>query len=204
MSRPHDFISKTIKGGIFFVVPLTVILAVLAKAHAFLQEFTAPLASVLPKNVLGVDGSFLIALIILVSSCFLGGLLLQYRFVRRRIDFLEANLLSRLPGYSFLKSAAAEDLGDGDNSMQAVMIPDDESYLLGLIIEKHGNLCTVFIPGAPNFTSGEIKICDINTLLPINAKARDVLQAFSRHGRGSHQWLMDVQNIKTEPAERVQ
>lgn len=196
MSQLHDFLSKTIKGGIFFVIPLTVILAVLAKAHAFLKEFTAPLALILPKNILGIDGSFLIAFVILVSSCFLGGLLLQYRFVRKRIDFLEANLLSRLPGYSFLKSAATENLGDGNNPMQAVMIPEDETYLLGLIVEKHENLCTVFIPSAPNFTSGEIKICDINTLLPIKAKAKDVLQMFSRHGRGSNQWLMDVYERK--------
>lgn len=196
MSQLHDFLSKTIKGGFFFVIPLTVLLAVLAKAHAFLKEFTAPLTSILPKNILGIDGSFLIAFVILVSSCFLGGLLLQYRFVRKRIDFLEANLLSRLPGYSFLKSAATENLGDGNNPMQAVMIPEDETYLLGLIVEKHENLCTVFIPSAPNFTSGEIKICDINTLLPINAKAKDVLQMFSHHGRGSNQWLMDVHERK--------
>ncbi len=192
MSQPFDFMIKTIKGGVFFVIPLTVILTVLAKAHAFLKEFTAPLASILPKNILGIDGSFIIAFVILISACFLGGLLIQYGFVRKRIDFLEMNLLSRLPGYSFLKSAATDNPGDGNGSMQAVMIPEDETYLLGLVIEKHENLCTVFIPSAPNFTSGEIKICDINTLLPINAKAKDVLQMFSRHGRGSNQWLMDV------------
>lgn len=199
MRQPIDFVRKTIKGGIFFVIPLTVILLVLAKAHAFLKEFTAPLASILPENILGIDGSFLIAFISLITSCFLGGLLLQHSFVRKRIDSLEMHFLSRLPGYSFLKSAATETLGDGISSMQAVMVPDDECYLLGLIIEKNENLCTVFIPSAPNSTSGEIKIYDINALLPINAKAKDVLLSLSRHGLGSNQWLMDVQNRTKKP-----
>ncbi len=199
MSQVTEFFKKTIKGGIFLVIPLTVVLLVLTKAHAFLQEFTAPLAAFLPKNILGIDGSFLIAFIALITSCFLGGLLLQHNSVKQRIDHLEVNFLSRIPGYSLIKSTASDTFGDGTNSMQAVMIPDDESHMLGLIIEKNENLCTVFIPSAPNSTSGDIKIFDINRLILIDAKAKDVLLSLSRLGQGSNQWLLDALNGNKKP-----
>ena len=202
MNAFTKFIAETIKGGIFFVIPLTVVLAILAKAHAVLKELTAPIASSLPDNILGINGGFLIALGSLILVCFLGGLLVKSERVKRRIGAIEDNFLSRIPGYSFIKAVASDTLEDGSTPMQAVMVPDDVAYSLGLIIERNGSLCTVYIPGAPNASSGEIKIFDIKDVLLINMKAKDVLTSLSRLGRGSSQWLVDARgnNPGTETA----
>jgi uncharacterized membrane protein len=194
MSKPAEFISETIKGGIFFVIPLTVVLVILAKTHAMLQELTAPIASLLPKNILGLNGGFLIALIGLILACFLGGLLIKSAIIKQRIDVFEEKYLSRIPGYSFIKATASDTFGDGSKSMQAVMIRDDVSFMLGLIIEQNDTLCTVFVPGSPNATSGEIKIFEIKDVIPINVKAKDVITSLSRLGKGSNQWLLDAQS----------
>lgn len=193
MGKPIEFISETIKGGIFFVIPLTVVLIILAKAHAMLQKLTAPIASLLPENIFGFNGGFLIALISLIVTCFLGGLLIKSAKIKRRIDVFEEKFLSRIPGYSFIKATASDTFSDGSKPMQAVMIRDDVSFMLGLIIEQNDSLCTVFVPGAPNATSGEIKIFEIKDVIPINVKVKDVLASLSRLGMGSNQWLLDAQ-----------
>lgn len=194
MGKPTDFLRETIKGGIFFVIPLTVVLVILSKAHAILKELTAPIASLLPKNILGINGEFLVAFCSLILACFLGGLLIKSARIKRRIDAFEDKILSRIPGYSFIKALATDTFEDGNKSMQAVMVPDDASFMLGLIIEQNGSLCTIYIPGAPNASSGEIKIFDIKDIVFIDVKAKDVLASLSRLGKGSNQWLMDVQN----------
>ncbi len=194
MGIPAKFIRETIQGGIFLVIPLTVVLVILAKTHAMLQKLTAPIASLLPKNILGLNGGFLVALICLLLACFLGGLLIKSAIIKRRIEVFEEKYLSRIPGYSFIKATASDTFGDGSKPMQAVMIRDDVSYMLGLVIEQNERLCTVFIPGAPNATSGEVKIYEIKDVIPINVKAKDVLNSMGRLGKGSNQWLLDVQN----------
>ncbi len=191
------FLAETVKGGIFFVIPLTVVLVILAKAHAVLKELTAPIASLLPNNILGIDGGFLIAFCSLILACFLGGLLIKSQRIKRRIDIFEEKFLSRIPGYSFIKALATDSFEDGNSPMQAVMVPDDTAFVLGLIIERNGSLCTVYIPGAPNASSGEIKIFDIKDVVYINTKAKDALASVSRLGRGSSQWLADARNIKS-------
>ena len=194
MGIPAKFIRETIQGGIFLVIPLTVVLVILAKTHAMLQKLTAPIASLLPKNILGLNGGFLVALICLLLACFLGGLVIKSAIIKRRIEVFEEKYLSRIPGYSFIKATASDTFGDGSKPMQAVMIRDDVSYMLGLVIEQNERLCTVFIPGAPNATSGEVKIYEIKDVIPINVKAKDVLNSMGRLGKGSNQWLFDVQN----------
>lgn len=191
------FLAETVKGGIFFVIPLTVVLVILAKAHAVLKELTAPIASLLPNNILGINGGFLIAFSSLILICFFGGLLIKSEKIKRRVGVIEENFLSRIPGYSFIKAVASDTLEDGSNSMQAVMVPDDAAYVLGLIIERNGSLCTIYIPGAPNASSGEIKTYDIKDVVLINAKAKDVLASLSRLGRGSSQWLVNARNSKS-------
>lgn len=197
------FLAETVKGGIFFVIPLTVVLVILAKAHAVLKELTAPIASLLPNNILGIDGGFLIAFCSLILACFLGGLLIKSERIKRRIDAFEENVLSRIPGYSFIKALATDTFEDGNNPMQAVMVPDDAAFMLGLIIEQHGGLCTVYIPGAPNASSGEIKIFDLKDVVLINAKAKDVLASVSRLGRGSNQWLEDSRSTGPKTENRL-
>lgn len=195
MDALTKFLAETVKGGIFFVIPLTVVLVILAKVHAVLKELTAPIASLLPNNILGINGGFLIALCSLVLLCFAGGVFIKSERVKRKIGAIEDNFLSRIPGYSFIKAVASDTLEDGKNPMQAVMVPDDKAYGFGLIIERNGGLCTVYIPGAPNASSGEIKLFDIKDLVPIDVKAKDLLTSLSRLGRGGGQWLVDAKRI---------
>ena len=199
MGKPTQFLRETIKGGIFFVIPLTVILVILAKAHAVLKELTAPIASLLPNNILGINGGFLIALCSLILVCFLGGLFVKSERVKHRISAIEDNFLSRIPGYSFIKAVASDTLEDGKNPMQAVMVPDDKAYGFGLIIERSGSLCTIYIPGAPNASSGEVKLFDIKDVVLIDVKAKDVLTSLSRLGKGGNQWLLNAQNRDKYP-----
>ena len=198
MGKPAEFLRETIQGGIFIVIPVTVVLVVLAKAHEILRSLMAPITSYLPQNILGVNGEFLIAFVGLILVCFLGGLLIKSEKIKHRVDIFEEKILSRIPGYSFMKAAATDTFGDGSKPMQAVMIRDDVSYMLGLVIEQNEHLCTVFVPGAPNATSGEVKIYEIKDVIPINVKAKDVLTSLGRLGKGSNSWLIDAQNKHSE------
>ena len=201
MKNTIQFIKRTILGGVFFIIPVTVVVVILGKAHAILSKITAPLALYLPDLIFGLDGSFLISMFALLLLCFLGGLLLQRPRFKVQLEFLEENVLERIPGYSLFKAVASENLGVKTQPLRAVMIHEGDVYQLGLLVEENDKYSTVFIPGAPNSYSGEVKIFGSDAITPLNADAKDVMTALKRMGRGGTELLQQAEHSNSNKAD---
>jgi uncharacterized membrane protein len=109
MSQTMHFVTTSIKGGIFFFLPLVFCWLVLKKAIGIVSGLVQPLA-----ERLGVDAflgkatlSILVGVVILLLS-FVGGLLLKFRKVRRINEQLESFLSMFFPKYLSLRSKVTE------------------------------------------------------------------------------------------------
>jgi uncharacterized membrane protein len=110
-----NFIRTTLTGGIIFLLPIVLLIIVIAKAIEILHKISSPLADAMTDGeILGFDGSMLVAIFLLVIICFLSGLLFRSARIKLWVTSLEENVLTYLPGYALLKSVAADTLGEQD------------------------------------------------------------------------------------------
>ena len=148
--RLLQFIRTTMVGGALFLVPLVVLTVIVEKALGIARKFSDPLAMRFPE--LAVHTPVLLASLVLVVVCFVLGLLALTSPARAVVAWLENTLLSKIPGYSFLKGAGESVLGlEGQIPYTVVLARIEDSWQFGFVIEKlAGGHLAVFIPDAPN------------------------------------------------------
>ena len=93
-----QFLKTTMIGGILFLVPFIILIAIIGKALSVMDKLAAPLARKLPiDSVAGVAVIDFLAIIIMVLICFLAGLAARTAPARRLVDSLETRVLSNIP-----------------------------------------------------------------------------------------------------------
>jgi uncharacterized membrane protein len=192
MKGRFSFLKTTIIGGIVFLVPLIIIVAIIGKALAIMKQVAGPLSSLAPIDSLGgIAMVNLIALALIVLVCFLAGLGARTVPAGRLVDFLESRILSHIPAYAFVKGmtesvAGAED-GEG---MKAVLARLDDYSQVAFEIERvAGGDVVVYLPGAPNPWSGSVYVMTEDRIQPIDATMMSAVQNIRGLGRGSGELL---------------
>ena len=100
-----QFVKTTIIGGVLFLVPIVIFIAVIGKALEVTNKLATPLAALLPVDSIGdLAIVHLLALAILVLVCFLAGLAARTVVAKRLVDRLESSVLTKLPAYALLKT----------------------------------------------------------------------------------------------------
>jgi uncharacterized membrane protein len=185
-----NLLRTTITGGILFLLPVVLIIVILNKARLILVKISAPITDRLPDIILGLDGSKLITIVLLILICFVSGLLFRSPTVRRWINKLEDEYLSYLPGYTMMKSITSDVIGDkNDHGLVTVLVLEEETWQVGFLIEENKDHCTVFFPEAPRHESGELKIVPLSWVTKVNVKTRETTKSLQRYGKGTLSWL---------------
>jgi len=184
------FLRATLTGGILFLLPVVLVIIILNKAHHLILKISAPLADSMPDLVLGLDGSNLIAVLLLIVICFFSGLMFRSTRVRKGVGRLEDTVLSYLPGYAMLKSITSDAIGDTtEHNMTPVLVRDGDTWNIGFLVEQDGDNCTVFIPEAPRHDSGEIRIVPASWIKKTNVTTHKAARSLQRYGQGASGWL---------------
>lgn len=137
------FIRHTLTGGILFLLPIVLIVMILQKVISVGVKLVAPLVPLLPDRFLWFDGRGFLTVALLILFCFMGGLLIRLRRVKKSIGSLEENLLSYLPGYTLMKSLAADAVGEKEeHKLTPVLIQDGDAWNIGFLVEEGEGLCT--------------------------------------------------------------
>jgi uncharacterized membrane protein len=189
-----QFVRATLTGGIMFLLPVVLLVIIIKKATEVLSRVTAPISKWLPRDIFfGLDGHNVIAVVLLIIVCFFGGLLFRWKHARKSINTLEEHVLTYVPGYALLKSVTSDALkADSEVFMKPVMVKNDDSLNIGFLVEEtDAGLCTVFIPEAPRFDSGEVKIVHASKVKKLNVPNNYVTRSLRTYGRGASAWVDD-------------
>jgi uncharacterized membrane protein len=185
-----SFLRATFAGGILFLLPLGLLLMAFGKVFIVLQQVSAPLARQLPDIFFGLDGSIILVLLLIIGICFAAGLLFRSARMKKMIGRIEDNLLSFLPGYSLMKSIASDSVGgNAKNAITPVLLKEGETRYIGFLVEESGGLCTVFIPEAPRYDAGEVKIVPVAWVTKLDVPANKVALSLKGFGIGSLDWI---------------
>lgn len=190
MNSIGKFITTTLTGGIFFLLPLAVVFIILKKVHEIMTKLLRPVANHLPDAIFGLDGRQIISILVLIIFCFMAGLLFRSKHIRGLINKLEDGFLSAIPGYTLIMTNVADKLHyqDGDKLMP-VLVQLDESRVFGLLTAEADGNCCVYVPGAPDFKSGNIHIFPANRVQKLDIPANAVSKNMRMLGKDSLELL---------------
>lgn len=193
MKSLSRFVINTLTGGILFLIPIVLLIILFTTANNYILKISEPLASMLPDRFLGLDGSRLLAIALLILFCFLGGLAIKTSFIINFIAKLEEAIFCYVPGYSMIKAIASDAVGaEPSHTAVAVFVKDGDNWSLGFLIEEDSKFGTVFFPEPPKHDSGEIRIVPIQTVKKIDVPAHKVAKCIKNYGKGTLSWLEKI------------
>ena len=111
MKYAREFITSTVVGGLFIVVPVYLAVLLLLKGMKSVAGLVRPIAALVP-DWLPAEG--LLSLVLVLALCFLVGVAVRTRTGRAVRERMEKVFFERLPGYGLLRSLTQRLAGDGE------------------------------------------------------------------------------------------
>jgi uncharacterized membrane protein len=188
MKTIAQFVRTTIIGGLFFLAPIVVLIVILAKAFDFAKKgLNAVLVHFPAAAELSPGAATALSVAILALVCLLAGLVAHTVIAERLVNILESSLLSKIPGYDYLKQESASALGVAEIAeLPVVFVPMEGGWQLGVQTEALSEgLVSIFVPGAPDPHSGSVFFFPTDTVRPAGIKMATALSCLRRCGARS-------------------
>jgi uncharacterized membrane protein len=188
MKTISHLVATTILGGILFLTPLVVLALILGKAYDFARKGLKPVAALIPDRFAsGPASSAILAILVLVLACLLAGLLARTVLAQRIVGGLEAAVLSKVPGYEYLKQAGTSVLGVSESSEHPlVLVQIGDAWRIGVQTDAgQGGLAAVFVPNSPNPMSGSVFLVRADRVRALEAPLATAMACLRRCGTGA-------------------
>jgi uncharacterized membrane protein len=188
MKTLTQFVQTTIIGGLFFLAPIVVLIVILAKAFDFAQKsLNAVFVHIPAASELSPGTATVLSVTIIALVCLLAGLVAHTVIAQRLVNLLESSLLSKIPGYDYLKQESASALGVAEIAeLPVVFVPMEGGWQLGVQTEAlSGGLVSIFVPGAPDPHSGSVFFFSKDNVRPAGIKLAVALNCLRRCGAGA-------------------
>jgi uncharacterized membrane protein len=188
MKTITQFVRTTIIGGLFFLAPIVVLIVILAKAFDFAKKgLNAVLVHFPAAAELSPGAATALSVAILALVCLLAGLVAHTVIAERLVKILESSLLSKIPGYDYLKQESASALGVAEIAeLPVVFVPMEGGWQLGVQTEALSEgLVSIFVPGAPDPHSGSVFFFPTDIVRPAGIKMATALSCLRRCGARS-------------------
>ena len=165
MKYAREFITSTVVGGLFIVVPVYLAVLLLLKGMKSVGGLVRPIAAVVP-DWLPAEG--LLSLLLVLVLCFVVGVAVRTPACRAVRERMEKVFFERLPGYGLLRSLTQRLAGDGDEqTWQPALAEIEDALVPAFIIEElDDDRYTIFVPSVPCTCSGENACTSSTSRLP--------------------------------------
>jgi len=186
------FLKTTMIGGIVFMVPIIIFIAIIGKAIKLTNKLAAPVSALIPVDAIGnIPVADLLALVIILLICFLAGLAAKSTLARKSLSNLESRVFSKIPVYGFVKSKVdAIVQPEKAEGMKPVLAQFDDYWQIAFEVERiPGETVTIFLPGAPDPWSGSVCYVTEDRIQPLELTLPPVLRTLRHLGKGSNEQL---------------
>lgn len=185
MKKFFDSLRATILAGIFFLIPVFVMILLLEKAYKALSGFGAQLSDFLGlKSVGGVGAVSIATTLILMAIFYVSGLLVRIAVFTNMRAWLESHVLQYIPGYLNYKVQMEEKITKRKQPDQPALVRVGDITRPCLLVETSGSQCTVFVPNTPDTNSGEVWIVDQEQVNVLGMTDKAFTTSLQRSGKG--------------------
>jgi uncharacterized membrane protein len=203
MKYAREFITSTVVGGLFVVVPVYLAVLLLLKGMKSVGSLVRPVAALIP-DWLPAEG--LLSLLLVLAICFLVGVAIRTPAGRAVRERMEVAFFERLPGYGLLRSLTQRLAGGSDeNTWQPALVEIEDALVPGFIIEEldDGRL-TVFVPSVPTPLAGAVYVLRPERVHILDIPFTQAIRSVSRWGSGSKDLVAAMRKQVTGLADRHQ
>jgi uncharacterized membrane protein len=188
MKRPvQGFFRATLVGGLTFLLPIVLIAWLFQKAMGLAAKLAKPAMALLPEALQGgvVVGAIETAVALLIVA-FAAGLIARTAMGQRFMTWVENSLIGSLPQFSFVRGIADSVDDSDDKHVEVVLVPADAGWALGFIFEpSDAAFVPVFLPGAPQWTSGSVVFAERANIRPAGIGFAGAIKVMRKLGVGS-------------------
>lgn len=184
----RKFIFTTLIGGFLVILPLAIFIGILSFVYGIVENLIQPIAKLfsdagLPEILLN-----LIALGIVIGFCFLVGLFVRTRIGNTTFQYVEKEVLDRLPFYNTIREIVQQVFGKKESSFsQVVLLKVFGSTMTGFVTDQSANdIYTIFVPTAPNPTNGFVVHMHKEEINFVDTSPEDAMRTIIGVGTGSH------------------
>lgn len=188
MNRHIGFIKTTLIGGLLFLIPFVILIAVLGKAIKTMIFVVRPIEEMIPLETIGgIAVIHILSFLFVILLCFLAGLMARSSSGKRSFNWLDSKLIMLIPGYSFVKSfAGTMEKDESKKVMIPVLAKLDDQTLLGFEVERLSDgQVVVFLPGSPDTTSGTVAYMTEDRIERVDIDFAQTFKILKTLGRGS-------------------
>ena len=184
MRYAREFITSTVVGGLFVVVPVYLAVLLLLKGMQSVGNLVRPLAALVPD---WIPAEGLLSLLLVLVLCFFVGIAVRTQSGRAIRERLERVFFERLPGYALVRSLTQRLAGDTDEeAWKPAMVEIEEALVPGFIIEEHDDgRFTVFVPSVPTPLAGAVYVLSRERVHVLDVPFTQAIRTISQWGSGS-------------------
>jgi len=198
MKAIAEFTKTTLIGGVLVVIPIYLSVLLLLKAMAGVMGLVSPITEGLPTTLPFRE---LIALLMLIASCFLCGIAVRTGPGLRAKNALERSLLEKIPGYALIRGLAGRIVGKQDEQTFTVVLAEIEDALVPAFLveacdEDH---CAIFVPSVPTPAAGSIYIIAKARVHLVDVPFTQAVGVISKWGAGSSELLAGMKRAARNP-----
>ena len=181
-------------GGALVVLPIVVLLLVFNWLYQFIADKIKPITYILSETArIQEFYASIAALILIILSFFIVGIILKTRLGRFTFKYLEQNILARLPLYKIIKETMLQLLGSEKTLFKHVALVKlfgNETRVTAFVTDEHDNgEYTVFVPSGPAPTAGFIYHLNGDNVQIIDCPVDKALKSIFSLGAGSRELL---------------
>ncbi len=187
MDRLRNFLITTFIGGITVILPIVIFVWVIRLIFNLVHFAIRPLANLIALEIptLFID---LIALAIVVLTCFVTGLFIRTRLGSAMFGFIEKRWLEKLPVYASIRDIVYQFTGRKKTPFKQVVLVSpfgEGSQMTGFVADEDGDTFTVFVPTAPNPTNGFVFHVPKEQVTFLNVNIESAMRTVVGMGAGS-------------------
>lgn len=190
MEKLKAFIMTSLLGGVIVILPVVILLVVFGWVFNFITSLIQPLTDLIVAKSdvreIIADG---VVLAITLAVCFFVGLVVRTRFGGFIFRLIEQRLLKVAPGYTLIKETVMQFLGSKRTPFSAVVLVrifENDTLATGFVMDEHANgIYTVFVPTAPNPTTGFIYHLKPKYVYQVDVSVEEAMRTIISCGAGS-------------------
>jgi len=192
VSHSFGVLKTTAIGGIFFLLPLVVVGALVGQVLQLVWIAAMAIQPYVPiQSAYGLSLLFIITVLLLLLLCFLAGMAARRSIGKGFTAWVERYLLMMFPRYAIFKEQLTGNIG-GEvlrNQLIPVIVTVPEGRRLAMEVERgivEGiEWVTLFAPGSPDPWAGHIVVVESDRVRRIDVPFGEAIATAEQLGRGS-------------------
>ena len=200
LKQALEFARSTFIGGALFLLPIFVVLFVVSKIVGLTTGLTEPLVTALGvTSIGGIAVSTLATVFGVILGAFLVGLFARTGAGQAALDWIQEGVAATFPQFSLLQGVAktvGADDAENVEEMPIVLVPTDAGWAMGLLLEAEGDWHAVYLPGAPQMSSGSVAYAHTDQIHRTDLTLKQLWVIMRGRGKGSSEIYQRLAALK--------